>query len=169
MAAYHIFTSEEIRTTTDVSLLNDTVAILDQRYWSEQPTDPYTDVEFDALVVRLRELDPDAPALKTLGGMGAGESVEDAAPAGKIRHKRPMLSLEKAYTDAEIAGWMARNGVTDVIVTPKIDGMALSIRYDDNGDLAHQLWWDATVADGRARLQAHMQEAVNQLRRGHEA
>jgi len=85
-----------------------------------------SDAEYDALVERLRKLDPQHPFLSI---------VEPEAFEGKVevRHPSPMLSTEKAYTNAQLARFLTRVqkeageiGITDVRfrVTPKLDGLA---------------------------------------------
>jgi len=85
-----------------------------------------SDAEYDALVERLRAMDPQHPFLSV---------VEPEAFEGKVevRHPSPMLSTEKAYTKEQLARFVARVqkeageiGVTDVRfrVTPKLDGLA---------------------------------------------
>ncbi len=97
-------------------------------YWVEnRPEIP--DETFDLLVRRLRELAPASPALDELG-------EERAATAGtKVRHAAPMLSLEKAYSEAEIRRFYERFGGV-ALASPKVDGLAVSIRYGDDGALS---------------------------------
>lgn len=55
-----------------------------------------TDPEFDAMVDKLRELDPNHEFLKTVG----------APPSGKVvEHKIPMGSQEKLKTKEEFMAW----------------------------------------------------------------
>ena len=85
-----------------------------------------SDEEYDALVERLRALDPDHPYLHT---------VEPETFEGKqeVRHPRPMLSMEKAYTEEQLRRFLSRVekaagklGIDPVIyrMTPKLDGLA---------------------------------------------
>lgn len=92
-------------------------------YW-EQAAPEISDVEFDVLTRRLQQLRPHSPALAHLGPRpGAG---------GAVRHGTPMLSLDKCYEEAELVRWLADIG-GDVLVMPKIDGLACTIRYDASG------------------------------------
>ena len=85
-----------------------------------------SDLEYDRLVEKLKELDPDHPFL---------QSVEPEKFKGKrdIRHPVPMLSTEKAYTDVELERFVNRVikeagkiGIQHVAfkVTAKLDGLA---------------------------------------------
>jgi len=105
-----------------------------------------SDAEYDTLVERLRELDPQHPFLKVV----EPEAFEDKV---EIRHPTPMLSTEKAYTKEQLARFLSRVkkeagsiGVADVRfrMTPKLDGVAAR---DDgtvfasrgNGDVGYEI------------------------------
>jgi len=94
------------------------------------------DTEFDRLVEILREKAPDSPALT--------EIPSDVGATGvKVRHDTPMLSLDKCYDEKAIGDWAAKfEG--EAIASPKIDGVALSIKYDRDGKLVKA----ATRGDG---------------------
>lgn len=95
-----------------------------------------SDYEFDQLVEELKRRRPDSPVL--------AELVSDIESSGKkVRHDTPMLSLDKCYDEKEIADWTAKfEG--DVIASPKLDGIAVSIKYDKKGNLVKA----ATRGDG---------------------
>ncbi|MCB9786355.1 MAG: NAD-dependent DNA ligase LigA [Deltaproteobacteria bacterium] len=85
-----------------------------------------SDLAFDALTRRLAELAPSHPALFEL--------VTDTASGEKVVHAEPMLSLDKCYDDATLLAW-AKGFDGPVTQTPKIDGVAASLRYDARGRL----------------------------------
>ena len=85
-----------------------------------------SDNEYDSLVEKLKELDPDNPFL---------QSVEPEKFKGKkeIRHPAAMLSTEKAYTEIELERFLKRVkkeageiGIKEITfkVTAKLDGLA---------------------------------------------
>ena len=86
-----------------------------------------SDPLYDRLVERLRALAPNHPMLNQL-------TSPDIETTGKVFHQIPMLSLSKAYTVNEVMDFLAKYAA-DFIGSPKIDGLACSIRYDQNGDL----------------------------------
>jgi len=95
-------------------------------YWEKQAPE-ISDYDFDRLVVRLRELRPDAKTLEKLG-----ESEETLGQP--VTHARPMLSLDKCYGEADLNDWASRiDG--DFVVMPKLDGIACSLRYGADGTL----------------------------------
>ena len=86
-----------------------------------------SDYAFDRLTRRLAAAAPDHPAL--------AELTPDAATGEKIFHDHPMLSLDKCYDEETLLKW-AETFEGPAIETPKIDGVAASLRYDERGRLA---------------------------------
>lgn len=107
-------------------------------YWDRHAPE-ISDTEYDRLVRRLQELDPASPLLRELGPGGAPEDRYGAP----VRHKRPMLSLDKCYGDDELREWAA-TFTGDVVVSPKFDGLACSLWFNEQGEL----YLGATRGDG---------------------
>ena len=97
-----------------------------RHYWEENAPIISDDL-FDLLVRELTFRNPDSPVL---------QRVPSATVTGaKVRHSAPMLSLDKCYTAEELDRWFGQfEGAA--IATQKIDGLAVSIRYDGRGRLA---------------------------------
>lgn len=112
-----------------------------------------SDAEYDALKRQLQALEAAFPEL--LEGLGAQTPTAQvggplAEGFGKIRHSVPMLSLENAFEDSDVAEFVDRirrfldhAGPIALTAEPKIDGLSLSLRYE-NGDLVYA----ATRGDG---------------------
>jgi DNA ligase (NAD+) len=109
------------------------------RYWDDNAPE-IDDPTFDALLEVLRDK---APKSKALLELGATKKVGKAG-FDDIVHARPMLSLEKCYDDVTLLKW-ADSFKGPAMVTPKIDGLACSLRYDANGRLVGA----GTRGDGR--------------------
>ena len=84
------------------------------------------DATYDRLVEQLRLLDPRHPFLKAV-------EPEKFPGRAEVRHPSPMLSTDKAYTDAQLERYVARvrkeanaAGLQAILfrVTPKLDGLA---------------------------------------------
>ncbi|MBI2346527.1 MAG: NAD-dependent DNA ligase LigA, partial [Deltaproteobacteria bacterium] len=88
-----------------------------------------SDQEFDLLVEALRAKRPDSPVLLGVGS----DLVVGERPT--VRHVVPMLSLDKCYDAAAAGEWAAKISGT-LVASPKIDGCAVSLRYDSQGRLA---------------------------------
>lgn len=82
-----------------------------------------SDAEYDALEDHLKKLSPDHPVLSLVG-----YNFYDSGK--KIAHHVPMLSLAKTYSMDDLFEFLNKN---PCIAMDKIDGMALSIEYDENG------------------------------------
>ncbi|MCC6918377.1 MAG: NAD-dependent DNA ligase LigA [Alphaproteobacteria bacterium] len=102
-----------------------------------------SDADYDALFQRSKAIEErfphlvgaDSPSLKV--GAKAAERFE------KVRHARPMLSLDNAFSEEDIAEFLARirrflnlgaDEVLEITAEPKIDGLSASLRYE-NGTL----------------------------------
>ncbi len=114
-----------------------------REYWDEHNAS-LSDPLYDQLVNRLTRLNPNAPVLHAMGPSGGGgdalsaDAVDHMKPAERfgasVTHKRAMLSLDKCYSEQELLKW-AKKIKGGVIVMPKMDGMASSMRYDAKGRL----------------------------------
>ncbi len=85
-----------------------------------------SDFEYDRLVEKLRRISPEHPFLKAI-------ELEKFDLKREVRHPAPMLSTEKAYTQAALQRFVNRVikeageiGIEDIFfkVTPKLDGLA---------------------------------------------
>jgi DNA ligase (NAD+) len=95
-----------------------------------------TDAEYDALMRELEALETAHPELASpesptqrVGAAGRGEFAE-------VVHARPMLSLSNAFSDEEVRDFVQRIstaiGEAEPVfsVEPKLDGLAISLRYE---------------------------------------
>jgi len=105
------------------------------------------DDEYDALLDELRALEAEHPELVTSDSPTQRVGGEPVSALTKIEHEIPMLSLANARSEEELRAWvarmrthLAREGIEDpdfeFVAEPKIDGLAISLRYED-GLLAH--------------------------------
>ena len=118
------------------------VRYYDHVYWIENRTE-ITDERYDRYVERLGQLRPGSPVLREIGSARAS-AAELGALGDTVAHDAPMLSLDKGYTAAELERW-AQGFAGDVVVSPKIDGVAASFVYGPDGRLAKA----ATRGDGQ--------------------
>ncbi len=120
------------------------IAALRDAYYRGDPL--VADADYDALEDELRDLlaaHPDlAPDPHPLERVGAPAVLH--AP---VRHSRPMLSLEKATTPAQVAAFFDRFPSQPVVVMPKLDGLSLALVYE-GGRLARAVTrGDGTTGD----------------------
>ncbi|WP_204114196.1 NAD-dependent DNA ligase LigA [Shimia biformata] len=110
-----------------------------------------SDAEYDALKRRNAEIEARFPHLKRADSPSDQVGAAPADGFAKIRHVVPMLSLGNAFEDEDVTDFVARAAkylgmdAAGIALTaePKIDGLSLSLRYE-NGALVHA----ATRGDG---------------------
>ncbi len=120
------------------------------RLYYEEATPEITDQQYDALLRELVELEtahpeyltPDSPTQRVGGAPLEGFQ--------QITHTVRMMSLDNTYSEGELREFYVRLqkalGTENVLCTvePKIDGVAVSLRYEDGF-----LKYGATRGDGR--------------------
>ncbi len=117
---------------------------LREAYYQGEPL--VADADYDAVEDELRgliEAHPElAPEQNPLDEVGAPATLH--AP---VRHSRPMLSLEKATTPAQVEAFFHRFPGQPVVVMPKLDGLSLAVVFED-GRLARAVTrGDGTTGD----------------------
>jgi DNA ligase (NAD+) len=94
------------------------------------------DVEYDALMRRLKELEAEHPDLITPDSPTQRVSGQPAEGFEEYFHKRPMLSLDNSYSIDDLREWarrcekLAGGRAFDYVVELKIDGLSLSLIYE---------------------------------------
>ena len=97
------------------------------------------DAEYDLLVRELRDLEAADPTLVTAD---SPTQTVGAAPSGlfqPVRHRRPMMSLDNAFEEADLRAWAERlrRQIPELDLEglpfssePKVDGVAMSLTYE---------------------------------------
>jgi DNA ligase (NAD+) len=131
-----------------VATLREEIAYHLERY--HQLDDPViSDAEYDALVIELRDLEEANPELVTADSPTQTVGAAPSSLFAPVTHRVPMMSLDNAFSEDELQAWgdrLIRNigGDTKYVCELKIDGIAMSIRYD-KGEYVQA----ATRGDGR--------------------
>ena len=124
-----------------IDKLRDDIRRHNQLYY-EQDSPEIPDSEFDALLRELLELEdahpdlitPDSPT-QSVGGLAT-------TTFSSVEHRVPMMSLDNAFSPDEISAWggrlerrIAELGASresvGLVAELKIDGLAVSIRYEN--------------------------------------
>src|SRR5258708_10890100 len=117
------------------------IAHHDKRY-HQQDAPEIADAEYDALVRRNREIEARFPALVRADSPSRRVGAAPATGFRKVKHLRPMLSLENAFGDDDVRGFFSgvRNFIKElrddpeppvaVTAEPKIDGLSISLLYE---------------------------------------
>lgn len=108
-----------------------------------------SDQEYDALMRELRDLEAQAPELVTADSPTQRVGERPLPGFRQVRHSTAMLSIDNTYSADELREFDARvrKGVDGAgysyVVDPKIDGVAVALRYEDGA-----LTLAATRGDG---------------------
>ena len=120
------------------------IAAHDERYYQDD-TPTVADAEYDALRQRNAAIEARWPALIRKDSPSRRVGAAPTSKFAKIRHAVPMLSLDNAFGDQDVVDFDARIrrflrlAADDEIAfsaEPKIDGLSMSLRYED-GALVH--------------------------------
>ena len=97
-----------------------------------------SDAAYDALLRELQELEARYPALVTPDSPTQRVGAEPLKSFAEARHLLPMLSLDNAFEEAEVLAFEKRirdrigdDIEIDFAVEPKLDGLAISLLYED--------------------------------------
>lgn len=108
--------------TERIRFLADSILKHKRAYYAGTPE--ISDASYDQLEEELKTLSPHHPVLSLVGA----EPIETIGR--KIKHDRPMLSLQKTYSFDDLLSW-ADFSINKVIIgTYKIDGNSLSLMYE---------------------------------------
>ena len=118
-------------------------------------TPEISDAEFDALMNELKHIETAHPMLLTPDSPTQRVGGAPAEGFKKIRHSRPMLSLDNAYSVEELADWDRRvrelAGKLPVEFTAelKMDGLSVALNYGPADDGGARLVSGVTRGDGQ--------------------
>src|SRR5262245_14933808 len=132
-----------------IAALSELVAYHNRRY--HELDDPeISDGDFDLLARELRELEAAHPELVTEDSAAQAVGGAPSALFAPVVHAVPMMSLDNAMSQEDLAAWGQRvsrglpGETVRYVCELKIDGVAMSIRYE-NGRYVQA----ATRGDGR--------------------
>ena len=98
-----------------------------------------SDAEYDAGKLRLEEIEARFPELRREDSPTAQVGTAPDGRFAKVAHRQPMLSLENAFSDADVEAFVQRlrsflnlppQAPLGLTAEPKIDGLSLSLRYE---------------------------------------
>jgi DNA ligase (NAD+) len=116
-------------------------------YVRDEPT--VSDAEYDAQMRRLQQLEDDYPELRTPSSPTQRVAGTYSTQFTAVDHLERMLSLDNAFSAAEITAWAERierdiGAVPAYLCELKVDGLAINLLYEDG-----RLVRGATRGDGR--------------------
>ncbi|MBW8309900.1 MAG: NAD-dependent DNA ligase LigA [Candidatus Paracaedibacteraceae bacterium] len=126
----------------ELARLAATIAYHDRLYFQEDAPE-ISDADYDALVVRNRQIEARFPDLRRLDSPSKRVGAPVSKGFKKVKHRVPMLSLENAFTLEDVTNFFERVGrflslapaqTFAVVAEPKIDGLSAALHYQ-NGKL----------------------------------
>ncbi len=139
---------DEAQAAKRIAQLRNEIKEHDRRYYEEAaPT--ISDREYDRLYKELVDLEAKSPDLVTPDSPTQRVSGRPLQAFAQIQHRVPMLSLDNTYSEDEVANFYKRitrllpDEKVPVVIEPKVDGVAVSVMYE-NGRLKYA----ATRGDG---------------------
>jgi DNA ligase (NAD+) len=136
-----------------VAALREQLARHDHRYYVlDDPEVP--DAEYDRLMRELRELEAAHPELLSADSPTQRVSGAPNAEFDEVRHGVPMLSLDNAFADADVVEFDRRvrerlgtEAEVEYCAEPKLDGLAVSVRYERGQYVRAATRGDGTVGE----------------------
>ena len=113
-----------------------------------------SDAEYDALMNELRRMEAAHPELITPDSPTQRVGGKPAEGFRKVRHSRPMLSLDNAYSAEELADWdrrvrdLAGGLPVEYMAELKLDGLSVALHYHAAQDSGARLAAGITRGDG---------------------
>ncbi len=164
----------------EMERLRELIRYHDYKYYVEAQPE-ISDLEYDRLMQRLRQLEAQHPELITPDSPTQRVGDQPVPQLRSVRHRVPMLSIDNTYSTSEVRSWAARvqrllpGEKIQWAVEYKIDGVAIALVYENgmltlgatrgNGtvgdDVTHNV---RTVRDVPLRLQTKNPPPVVELR-----
>lgn len=126
----------------EIAALAKQIAHHDRLYYQKDAPE-ISDAEYDALRVRYKKLREAFPELAPADDPEKRVGAAPAAAFSKVKHSIPMLSLNNAFDDEDVADFVSRirrflqlpeDKALPFLAEPKIDGLSASLRYE-HGEL----------------------------------
>jgi DNA ligase (NAD+) len=135
-------------TATRAVALRELIAYHNDRYYGRDEPE-ISDAEFDALLRELIELEQRFPSLVDPESPTQRPGAASQSTFAPVEHRVPMMSLDNAFSNEELVAWGERVeraliGPIRYVTEPKMDGLAMSLLYEDG-----RLVYGATRGDGR--------------------
>ncbi len=114
-----------------------------------------SDADYDRLMNELKRIEAEHPDLLTPDSPTQRVGGKPAEGFQKVRHSRPMLSLDNAYSEEELRDWLRRvhelagNLKVEFTAELKLDGLSLALHYEPSPDGGARLARGLTRGDGQ--------------------
>src|SRR5690348_14569412 len=126
------------------------------KLYHDQDAPEISDADYDALVRENRALEERFPQLVRADSPSKRLGAAPTTALAKVSHARPMLSIDNAFSDEEVAEFVARvrrflalpaDEQIAMTAEPKIDGLSCSLRYQKGELVLAATRGDGTVGE----------------------
>ncbi len=131
------------------------IAEHDRRYYQDDAP-AVSDAEYDALRRRYGAIEARFPRLRSAESLTRHVGAAPSARFAKVRHAVPMLSLDNAFAEDDVRDFVGRirrflrlADDEEVVFSaePKIDGLSMSLRYEDGALVTGATRGDGSVGE----------------------
>ena len=112
-----------------------------------------SDHDYDWLYHELHDLEKEFPELATADSPSQRVGGAPLSAFKSVRHAVPMMSLDNTYSQEEVRDFVKRvqkllpNEKLEWVVEPKVDGLAVSLRYENGAFTTGATRGDGTTGD----------------------
>jgi DNA ligase (NAD+) len=162
----------EAEAANELMRLAKAIAHHDELYHAKDAPE-ISDAEYDALVRRNAELEAAFPHLVRADSPSQQVGHEiGASPLSKVTHEVRMMSLDNAFSDDEVADFLARvrrflaladDAPLAFTAEDKIDGLSCSLRYENGALVLAATRGDGQVGENVTANVAHIADIPQQL------
>src|SRR5689334_9363397 len=128
----------ETEAKEELKRLASLIAYHDRLYYLEDQPE-ISDGEYDDLRIRNAEIEKRFPDLIRTDSPSLRVGVSLAGPFKKVRHRKPMLSLDNGFEDQDVYDFVDRvrrflglplETPIEIVAEPKIDGLSATLEYN---------------------------------------
>jgi DNA ligase (NAD+) len=129
---------DEAEAASELARLAAEIAHHDELYYRKDAPE-ISDAAYDALRARNEEIEARFPQLVRDDSPSLKVGAAPVGAFGKVRHRVPMLSIDNAFSDEKVEGFLTSaktflglspDQPLEVTAEPKIDGLSITLRYE---------------------------------------
>ncbi len=129
---------DEAEAAAELARLAAEIAHHDELYYRKDAPE-ISDADYDALRARNDEIEARFPQLVRDDSPSLKVGAAPVGAFGKVRHRVPMLSIDNAFSDEKVEGFLVSakaflglspDQALEVTAEPKIDGLSITLRYE---------------------------------------
>jgi DNA ligase (NAD+) len=162
----------ESQAKAEVKRLAAEIAGHDKRYFQDDAPS-VSDAEYDALRRRYDAIEARFPEMRTAESLSLKVGVTPSGRFAKVQHTVPMLSLGNAFSEEDVRDFVDRirrflrlpeDETIAFTAEPKIDGLSMSLRYEDGALVKAATRGDGSVGEDVTANVRTLKDVPHQLK-----